>query len=133
MLNNTLPDIAVGCVLDDVSDIVQRATGPVATVSAQGVSNNWVAIGIKAKRFVGTQGGAWQRHVDRSGVSLWRTQCTLQTFGILLRKDCLLIHLVVDSVGKEVATSHKVCSALNCAVAHNGDLCGASWRRNQSD
>lgn len=126
MLDNTLPDVAVGRVLDDVSDVVQCATGPVATVGAQGVGDGWVAVGIKAQRFVGTQGSAWQCHVDRGGISLWRAQCTLQTFGILLREDSLLIHFVVDGVGKEVATRHKVCGALDRAVAHNGDLCGAS-------
>jgi hypothetical protein len=123
-----LPDVAVGCVFDDVSDVVQRACRPVATVSAQGVSNNWVAVGIKAKRFVGAQGSAWQRHVDGGRVSLRRAQCTLQTLGILLRENGLLIHLVVDGVGKEVATSHEVCGALDRAVADNGDLCGASRR-----
>ena len=64
MLDNTLPDVAVGRVLDNVSDVVQRACRPVATVGAQRVSNGGVAVGIKAQRFVGTQGSAWQRHVD---------------------------------------------------------------------
>jgi hypothetical protein len=50
----------------------------------------------------------------------------LQTFGILLRKDGLLIHLIIDCVGKEVATSHKVCGALYASVAHNGNLCRTS-------
>ena len=59
MLNDTLPDVAVGCVFDDVSDVVQRACSPVATVGAQGVSDGWVAVGIKTQRFVGTQAGAW--------------------------------------------------------------------------
>jgi hypothetical protein len=59
VLNKTLPDVVVGCVFDNVSDVVQRACRPVATVGAQGVSDGWVAIGIKAQRFVGTQGSAW--------------------------------------------------------------------------
>jgi len=59
-----LPDVAGTGVLDNVPDVVQRACSPVATVSAQGVSNCRVAVGIKAQRFVGTQAGPWQRHVD---------------------------------------------------------------------
>ena len=47
MLNNALPDIAVGGVLYDVSDIVDRACRPVATVGAQRVSDGRVAVGIK--------------------------------------------------------------------------------------
>ena len=133
MLNKTLPDVAVGRIFDNVSDVIQRACSPVATVGAQGVSNCRVAVGIKAQRFVGPQGSAWQRHVDGGRVSLRCAQCTLQTFGILLRKDGLLIHLIVDRIGEEVAASHKVCGALNGAVADNGDLCGSGWRRNQGD
>ena len=64
MLNNNLPDVVVGCVFDNVSDVVQRAACPIATVGAKGVGNGRVAVGIKTKRFVGTQAGAWQRHVD---------------------------------------------------------------------
>jgi len=60
-------------------------------------------------------------------------QCAGQTLGILLREDGLLIHLIVDRVGEEVAASHEVCGALNCAVADNGDLCRASWRCHQRD
>ena len=116
-MDKTLPDVAVGCVLDNVSDVVQRATGPVATVGAQGVSDGGVAVGIKAQRLVGTQSSAWQRHVDGGWISLWRAQGTLQTFGILLREDRLLIHFVIDGVGKEVATRHEVCGALDPASA----------------
>ena len=133
MLNKTLPDVAVGRIFDNVSDVIQRACSPVATVGAQGVSNCRVAVGIKAQRFVGPQGSAWQRHVDGGRVSLRCAQCTLQTLGILLRKDRLLIHFIIDGVGKEVATSHEVCGALNGAVADNGNLCGASRCRHQGD
>lgn len=133
MLSNTLPNVVVGCVFDNVADIVQSGCSPVPTVCAKRVSNGRVAVSIKAKRFVGTQAGAWQRHVDCSGISLWRAQCTLQTLGILLREDCLLIHFIVDRVGKEVATSHEVCRALNGAVANNGDLRCTSWRCHQGD
>ena len=133
MLNKTLPDVAVGCVFDNVSDVVQRACSPVATVGAQGISDCRVAVGIKAKRLVGPQAGAWQRHVDGGRVSLRCAQCTLQTLGILLCEDGLLIHLVVDGVGKEVAISHKVCGALDRAVADNGNLCGTSRRSHQGD
>ncbi len=48
MLNDTLPDVVVGGVLDDVSDVVQRSRRPVATVGAERVSNGWVAVSIKA-------------------------------------------------------------------------------------
>jgi len=133
VLSNTLPNVVVGCVFDNVADIVQSGCSPVATVCAKRVSNGRVSVSIKAKRLVGTQAGAWQHHVNCGWVSLRRAQCTLQTFGILLRKDGLLIHFIVDGVGKEVSASHKVCGALNGAVADNGDLCCASWRSNQGD
>jgi hypothetical protein len=133
VLSNTLPNVAIGCVFDNVADIVQCAACPVAAVCAKRVSNGRVAVSIKAKRFVGTQAGAWKRHVDCGWISLWRAQCTLQTLGILLREDCLLIHFIVDRVGKEVATSHKVCRALNGAIANNGDLRCTSWRCHQGD
>lgn len=48
MLNDTLPDVIVGRVLDDVSDVVQHRRRPVATVGAERVSNGWVAVSIKA-------------------------------------------------------------------------------------
>ena len=127
MLSNTLPNVVVGCVFDNVADIVQSGCSPVSTVCAKRVSNGRVSVSIKAKCFVCTQAGAWQRHVNCGRISLWRAQCTQQTLGILLREDCLLIHFIVDRVGKEVATSHKVCRALNGAVANNGDLCCTSW------
>jgi len=59
VLNKTLPDVAVGRIFDNVSDVIQRACSPVTTVGAQCVSNGWVAVGIKTQRFVGTQAGAW--------------------------------------------------------------------------
>jgi hypothetical protein len=124
---NTLPDVVVGCVFDNVADIVRSAACPVATVCAKRVSNGRVSVCIKAKRFIRTNTCAWQRHVDCGWISLWCAQCTLQTFGILLREDCLLIHFIVDRVGKEVATSHEVCRALNGAIANNGDLRCTSW------
>jgi hypothetical protein len=51
----------------------------------------------------------------------------------LLGKDGLLVKLVIDRIGKQVAARHKVSQALNCAIAHNGDLRGASWRCRQRD
>jgi hypothetical protein len=50
----------------------------------------------------------------------------LQPFSILLGKDGLLIHLIIDRVGKEVAAGYKVCGSLDGAVAHNGNLRGTS-------
>ena len=126
MLNDTLPDVAVGCVFDDVSDVVQRATCPVASVRSNKLCGCRVASCIKRQHLASSHRCTGQCHVDGSRVSLRCAQCTLQTFGILLRKDGLLIHLIIDSVSKEVATSYKVCGALNCAVAHNGNLCRTS-------
>ncbi len=48
MLNNTLPDVIVAGVLNNVSDVVQYRRRPVATVGAERVSNGWVAVSIKA-------------------------------------------------------------------------------------
>jgi hypothetical protein len=133
VLNNNLPDVVVGCVFDDVSDVVKRAACPIATIGAQGVSNDWVAISVKAQSLVSTQTGPWQSHVNRGRISLRCAQRTLQTFGILLRKDGLLIHLIIDCVSKEVATSYKVCSALYASVANNSNLCRTSWCSHQGN
>jgi hypothetical protein len=51
----------------------------------------------------------------------------LQTFGILLREDGLLVELVVQRVGEEVATGHKVRSARDRPVAYDCVLSRASW------
>ena len=48
MLNDTLPDVIVRGVLNNVSDIVQNSSRPVATVGAKRVSNGWVAVSVKA-------------------------------------------------------------------------------------
>lgn len=47
-MNDTLPDVIVAGVLNDVSDVVQYRRRPVATVGAECVSNRWVAVGIKS-------------------------------------------------------------------------------------
>ncbi len=48
MLNDTLPDVIVRRVLNDVSDVVQHRRRPVATVGTERVSNRRVAVSIKA-------------------------------------------------------------------------------------
>ncbi len=55
MLNNTLPDVIVAGVLNNVSDVVQYRRRPVATVGAERVGDCRVAVGVESQRLVGTQ------------------------------------------------------------------------------
>ncbi len=50
----------------------------------------------------------------------------------MLGKDGLLIQLIIDGVGKEVATRGEVRGALNGAVANNGVLGGRGRRQRQA-
>ena len=131
MLNNTLPDVVVAGVLNNVSDVVQNRCRPVATVGAERVSNSWVAVSIEAQRLVRTQRRPGQCHVDRCRISLRCLQCAAQTLGILLAEDSLLIQLVVQRIGKEVAAGHKVGGAADRPVADDSNLCRAGRRCSQ--
>jgi hypothetical protein len=55
-----------------------------------------------------------------------------QAFRILLRKDGLLIQLIIERVGKEVATGCEVSCPRDGAVADNGVLGRAHWGQRQA-
>jgi hypothetical protein len=133
VLHQTLVNVAVAGIFDNVAHIVQNTRRPVATVCANSVAKRWVAVCIKCQVFTCAQRCAWQSHVDGGRVGLWRLQCARQAFSVLLGEDGLLVHLIIDRVGEEVTTGHEVCRALNCAVANNGDLICTGWRCGQSD
>lgn len=122
MCCRAIVDVAVARVLDNVALVVRSTRSPVATVVTDLLTNNRVAVCVKSQCLIGTHACAWQRHVNGGRICLWRLQSSQQTFSILLCKDCLLIQLTVDGVGKEVATSHEVSCARDRTVADNGDL-----------
>lgn len=126
-------DIAVAGVFDQITLVVSSARRPVATPVAHNLTDHRVAVFIKSQCFIGTHRCAWQHHVDGGRVSLWCLQRTQQAFSVLLVEDGLLVELVVDRVGKEVATGHEVCGACDAAVADNGNLSCTGWRRCQCD
>lgn len=123
-------DIAVAVVAHDVALIVRHASSPIATVVTNHLAGGRVAVGIECQRLVGSNRCPWQGHVNRGRICLWCNQSSLQTFSILLRENGLLIQLVVERIGKEVTAGHKVCGALDRAVADDGDLrCTRGCRR----
>jgi len=103
-----IEDIAGRGVLDDVALVVGHARRPVAAVVTDHLTRGWVAIGVECKGLVGPHRGAGQGHVNRGGVSLRCLQRTGQALGILLSEDGLLVELVVERVGEEVATGREV-------------------------
>ena len=123
--------IAIAGVFDNVALVVRNACSPISTVVTNHLADDRVAVAVERQCLVGPHRRTGQRHVDAGRVSLRRLQRTLQTLGILLGEDGLLVHLVVDSVGEEVAARHEVGGALNCAVANNGDLRCTRWRSRQ--
>lgn len=122
MRSKTNIDVAIACVLYDVAQRICRTCCPIATPVSDGVSDNRISILVKCQRLVCPHRCSRQRHVDASWVGLWCLQCACQAFSILLVEDRLLVKLVVQRVGKEVATSYKVCGALDRPVADNGNL-----------
>jgi len=125
-------DIAVACVLDNVALVVRDTSRPVATVVTDHLACGRVAVGIKGQRLVGPYSCPGQSHVHSGWVCLWRLQSPDQAFRILLRKDGLLIQLVVQRVGKEVAACGEVSRTRNGAVADNGVLGWADWGQGQA-
>ena len=117
-------DIAVAGVLDDVALVVRHTGRPVATVVSDHFAGGGVAVGIKRQRLVGPHGCPGQGHVHRGRVCLWRLQRPDQAFSILLGKDGLLVELVVQRVGKEVAAGCEVGSPGDGAVANHSVLRG---------
>lgn len=88
-------DVAVARVLDDVAQRISSAGSPVAAPGANGVTDDWVANGVKSKRLVRPQRCPGQRHVDAGRVGLRCLHGSSQALGILLREDGLLVELVV--------------------------------------
>ncbi len=121
-------DVPVTGVLDNVALVVRGAGGPVATVVANHLAGGRVAVGVKRQGLVGPHRCAGQRHVDASRVCLRGLERAVNSLSVLLREDGLLIHLVVDRVGEEVAAGHEVGGALDGAVADDGDLSRARCR-----
>ncbi len=125
-------DIAVACVLDNVALVVRDTSRPVATVVTDHLACGRVAVGIKGQRLVGPYSCPGQGHVHSGWVCLWRLQSPDQAFRILLRKDGLLIQLIIERVGKEVAAGCEVSGSGNGAVADNGVLGWRGWRQRQA-
>ncbi len=125
-------DIAVACVLDNVALVVRDTSRPVATVVTDHLACGRVAVGIKGQRLVGPYSCPGQGHVHSGWVCLWRLQSPDQAFRILLRKDGLLIQLIIERVGKEVAAGCEVSCPRDGAVADNGVLGRAHWSQRQA-
>jgi hypothetical protein len=88
-------DVAVAAVFSDVAQRIRRAGRPIAAPRSNGVADDWVAAAVKRQRLVGPHRCSRQRHVDAGRVGLRCLHGSRQTLGILLRKDRLLIQLVV--------------------------------------
>ena len=125
-------DVVVASVFDNVALVVASACRPVAAIVTNYLTNHRVAVGVKCQCLVSPLRCAWQHHVNAGRVSLRRLQGALQTLRILLRKDGLLVELVVQSIRKEVAARREVGRPRNGPIADDGDL-RAGRRNHQSD
>ena len=108
MRGDALIDVVVAGVLDQVADIVCRRRCPVAPVRADELCALRVAAGVKAENLVGPHSAARQHHIDGRWIGLWRLQRSGHRLRVLLGKDGLLVKLIIERVGKEVATRGEV-------------------------
>lgn len=108
MRGDALINVVVAGVLDQVADVVGCTRAPVAPVGTDDFNCLGITAGIKTQNFAGSHTAARQDHIDRGRISLWRLQCPGYSFRILLGVDGLLVELIIQRVGKEVAARGEV-------------------------